>query len=54
MYIEIVIMNNRQRWEVMFCQVSQNKSWKGSFKPFSEGILNTSEAVASPLVTLSL
>lgn len=45
-------MNNRQRWEVMFCQVSQNKSWKGSLKPFNEGTLDTFEGVAFPLVTL--
>lgn len=47
-------MNNKQRWEIIFCQVLQNKSWKGSLKPFSEGILDTSKAVASSLVTPAL
>ena len=40
--------------EIIFCQVLQNKSWKGFLKPFSEGILDISEGVASPLVTLTL
>lgn len=40
-------MNNRQRWEVIFCQVLQNKSWKDFSKPFSD----TSEGVAYSLVT---
>lgn len=38
----------------IFCEVLQNKSWKGFLKPFSEGILDTFEGVASPWVTLTL